>query len=189
MPGGSHVATGREVVLRRKALADAEQDYSWRRDPELARLDGRDPYRSSYEDFLRSFKADLEFPTQGSLALAIDAAPHGHIGNFVAYDIGGGSCEIGLVIGPEERRGMGLGGDAICAFLRWAWASLGVRLVYLHTLEWNAPARRCFERCGFRAAATVERPPGRMIRYEAAREWWLLEDERSPYPRAGAERE
>ncbi|MCA9825227.1 MAG: GNAT family N-acetyltransferase [Dehalococcoidia bacterium] len=170
------------VVLRAKRRSDLGDDYAWRIDPELARLDSRPVSRVTFEEFEQEFLAALEFPPPGVLSLSIDVGGE-HVGNLVAYDIiSGESCEIGVVIGRERQRHRGIGREAVTAFLQHAWHRLGLRRVYLHTLEDNAPARRSFEACGFRASARVQRQAW-MIRYEARREWWLMEDERTPYPK------
>jgi RimJ/RimL family protein N-acetyltransferase len=178
------VARGQSALLRRKRLADARQDFEWQSDPELARLEGRPVLADSYDEFLRRFKVDLEFPPDGAVQLAIQDFQGRHLGNLIAYNFDGGSCEFGLSLGDPEARGQGRGSDAICTFLRWAWASLHVSLVYAHTYEWNQRAQRSLERCGMRAAASTERPSGRLIRYEARREWWLMDDNLEAFPRA-----
>jgi len=43
---------GARIILREKRLEDAEQDYIWRSDPELARLDAAYPLTMSYDRFL-----------------------------------------------------------------------------------------------------------------------------------------
>lgn len=178
------LALGTRCVLRRKRLEDAPRDYEWRRDPEIARLDGRDVYGASYDDFLAAQQVELEFPPAGTLSFAIESAGE-HVGNLVVYNIDwvAGSCEFGVVIGRADLRGGGLGSDVVVTFLRYIWQQQQLSMVYLHTFEWNEAARRCFERCGFRAVARVQRPNGVFLRYEARREWWLMEDDREPYPR------
>jgi RimJ/RimL family protein N-acetyltransferase len=173
----------RKVVLRPKQRTDVEDDYQWRMDPELARLDARPESRVTFEEFRRSFLDELEFPRPGWISLAIDVDGE-HVGNMVAYDVvAGDSCEIGIVIGPGERRHIGIGREAVTEFLRYAWDTLGLRKVYLHTLETNEPARRSFEACGFRPVARVQRQHW-MVRYEVRREWWLMEDAQARYPRS-----
>ena len=43
---------GARVVLRDKVPEDAEQDYIWRSDPELARLDAAYPLTMSFDRYL-----------------------------------------------------------------------------------------------------------------------------------------
>ena len=51
---------GARIILREKRLEDAEQDYIWRSDPELARLDAAYPLTMSYDRYLKIFQ-DLPF--------------------------------------------------------------------------------------------------------------------------------
>jgi RimJ/RimL family protein N-acetyltransferase len=182
------VAHGRLVTLRRKRPGDARREYEWQCDAELARFDGRAPLDTSFEDYARSYRALLEFPPGDAIHLAIEEQGAGHVGHLAFYNIQRASAELGITLGYTSARGRGLGPDAICTALRWGWHSLQLRNVYLHTLEWNERARSCFERCGFRAAARVQRPAGEMVRYEAQREWWAMEDAIEPYPRASSVR-
>lgn len=181
------VVAGRRCYLRRKRLADAENDYRWRRDPELARLDGREPETDEFDEFVERMRTELEFPPAGWRMFAIESEDGRHVGNLLMYhlDQGHGSCELGISIGEADDRGRGIGKDAVTAFLRHAWTSLGMRMVYLHTFEWNETAIRCFLDCGFKPATGLS--GGALRRYEARREWWLMEDARDPYPRNGGE--
>jgi hypothetical protein len=51
-----------------------------------------------------------------------------------------------------------------------------LRVVYLHVLEWNERAARCFSRSGFDPVARVLRDGQAFTRMESRREWWLLWD-------------
>ena len=44
---------GARIILRDKIIEDAEQDYIWRSDPELASLDAAFPLTMSYDRFLK----------------------------------------------------------------------------------------------------------------------------------------
>ena len=55
-PGDALSIKGNKVVLREKRIEDAPDDYAWRVDEELARLDATRPLRMSYEDFVRYSK-------------------------------------------------------------------------------------------------------------------------------------
>jgi len=55
----------------------------------------------------------------------------------------------------------------------------GLRKVYLHTLVWNARAKKCFERCGFVECKRVKRSGYDFILMEMKRPARLLRDERS----------
>ena len=49
------LARGELIVLRGKTLADAERDYAWRQDPELAAFDAARPYNGSLKEYLSIF--------------------------------------------------------------------------------------------------------------------------------------
>jgi hypothetical protein len=55
-------ARGRRVILRRKRLSDAKDDYTWRSDEELASYDAVPPIRMSFSDFLASLQVQLRYP-------------------------------------------------------------------------------------------------------------------------------
>ena len=57
------IAHGRKIVLRKKRIEDAEEDYRWRTDPELAELDAavvlRQPFDAFHRDYEHEFAAEL----------------------------------------------------------------------------------------------------------------------------------
>ena len=172
------IATSGRLRLREKRIEDAKAEYAWRRDPEVARYDATRPLILSFQEFVQQFERDLRFANPTRRSYALETLAGEHIGALMYYnaDHTSGTAEYGISIGPSERRDAGLGTEATVAFLRFAWANLPLRRVYLHTLEWNERAHRCFERAGFRDTETVLRHGERFIRMEAKREWWLLWD-------------
>jgi len=151
---------GKKVILRRKRLEDAERDYAWRKDPELARLDAAPPLTMSYQDYLAIYRdeylaseaSEICLNGRRRIRLAIDTLDGQHIGNITLYDIDQGrkQAELGIMIGDKRYWGMGYGTDAILTLLEWVFTETDLERIYLHTLDWNARARRCFEKCGFR---------------------------------------
>ncbi len=65
-----------------------------------------------------------------------------------AIDHSFGRCEFGIFLG--RRRGSGIGTDATRLALDWAFHMLNLRNVLLETYDFNAQARRAYERAGFR---------------------------------------
>ena len=80
------IARGKLVVLRERVESDCPDEYNWRCGEELARLDASYPLRMRYDQFLRYFQEELEFPTPWSHRLAIDSLDGQHIGNAMYYD-------------------------------------------------------------------------------------------------------
>ena len=57
------VLRGVRVLLRGKRMEDAENDYIWRSDPEIARLDAAYPLTMKYERYLKLFQDQVRWPT------------------------------------------------------------------------------------------------------------------------------
>lgn len=166
------------VRIRHKRIEDAPHDFAWRRNVELAAFDASKPIDMTYEEFLEQFQRDLMTLDASRQTFALEAPDETHIGNIMYYngDSIGGSAEFGIAITDSHYWGAGIGTVATVAFLRWLWQARPFRLIYLHTLDWNDRARRCFLAAGFDDAARVHRRQQWFIRMETRREWWLMWD-------------
>ena len=166
---------GARVVLRDKRLEDAEQDYEWRSDPELARLDAAIPLTMSFERYLKIFQDQLRFPTPGSHHFSTETLDGKFIGNCMYYDLDSINmqAELGIVIGDRDYWSNSYGYDTVTTLLDYMFGEKKLNRVYLHTLEWNARAQRCFEKSGFVPVRTVRRMSQDFILMEVKREDWL----------------
>ena len=63
---------GEKTVLREKRLSDAANDYEWRADEELAKLDAARPLRIGYREFLSLYHDEVQYDTPWSRRFAID---------------------------------------------------------------------------------------------------------------------
>jgi RimJ/RimL family protein N-acetyltransferase len=167
------------LIIRQKVESDHADDYAWRCDPEVARYDGNRPLTMSFAEYVRHVEREAALGPLERCSFGLVLEDGRHIGNIMYYNAGPSreSAELGLTIGAADCRGQGLGSAATIAFLRYIWREYPFRRIYLHTLEWNARARRCFENAGFAAIARVFRNDQWFIRMEARREWWLLWDQ------------
>ncbi len=166
---------GARVVLRDKKLEDAEQDYIWRCDPELARLDAAYPLNMTFDRFLKIFEDQLKYPTPGSHHFATETLDGKFIGNCMYYDLDSVNmeAELGIVLGDRDYWGNAYGYDAVTTLLEYMFNEKKLRRVYLHTLEWNKRAHRCFEKCGFVPVRPVRRLSHDFILMEVFRDDWL----------------
>ena len=148
--GDGVLIKGQKTVLREKRITDAPDDYAWRTDEELARLDATRPISMSYDEFLTYSKDELKHPSPLSKRLGIDTQDGRHIGNCMYYDIGlrQGEAELGIMIGDRDYWGRGYGTDSLEALLSHLFTSTQLSYLYLHTLEWNNRARRAFAKAG-----------------------------------------
>jgi RimJ/RimL family protein N-acetyltransferase len=165
---------GERIILREKSYEDAPDDYEWRTDPELARLDATRPLNMSYSDFLRYSKEDLAYPSPSSQRLAIDTVDGKHIGNCMYYDIDllRGETELAVMIGDREYCSRGYGTDAVALLVSHIFTATTLTRIYLHTLAWNVRAQRSFAKAGFREANRVRRNGHDFIQMEIWRTEW-----------------
>ena len=166
---------GAKVILRDKRAEDAEQDYIWRSDPELARLDAAFPLTMSFDRYLKIFQDQLRYPTPGSHHFSTDTLDGKFIGNCMYYDLDSVNmqAELGIVIGDRDYWSNSYGYDAVTTLLDYMFTEKALKRVYLHTLEWNKRAQRCFEKSGFMAVKLVRRMSQDFILMEVLREDWL----------------
>lgn len=154
------VATGELVRLRAKQIEDAEDDYEWRCDPELAAYDAARPLRASFKTFVSTMREELNYPTTHRRTFAIeDLETETHIGNvmYYGYDPRAQEAELGITIGNRDFWSQGYGTDAVRTLVSYLFEELRLRRVYLHTLSWNYRAQRCFDRAGFQRVREVHR--------------------------------
>ena len=186
-PDNRPVAQGRMVVLRHKALTDAEDDYAWRSDEELAKLDATRPLRMKFKDYLRHSRDEIDHPNPRSRRFAIDTHDGKHIGNCMYYDIDlrQGQAELGIMIGDRDYWSKGYGTDTVKSLLRYIFTTTSIDRVYLHTLEWNRRARNSFAKSGFREKGPVRRNGHDFIFMEVWRTEWERVAARDETPVAG----
>ncbi len=166
---------GARIILRDKRIEDAEQDYIWRSDTELAKLDAAYPLTMTYDRFLKIYSDQLKYPTPGSHHFAACTYEGKFIGNCMYYDFDSVNmeAELGIVIGDRDYWGNAFGYDAVTTLLEHLFVEKNLKRVYLHTLEWNERAQRCFSKCGFQEVRRVRRMAYDFILMEVKRQDWM----------------
>ena len=168
---------GQKVILREKNIEDAEDDYRWRTDEELAKLDATRPINMSFSNFRSYVEEEIRSPSPRSKRLAIDTIYGKHIGNFMYYDIdlSRGESELGIMIGDRSYWSKGYGSDAIRAVRNHLFSQTTLKRLYLHTLEWNERARKSFTNAGLREVKLVSRGGLKFVLMETLRSEWEIE--------------
>ena len=168
---------GQKVILREKNIEDAEDDYRWRTDEELAKLDATRPINMSFSNFRSYVEEEIRSPSPRSKRLAIDTIYGKHIGNFMYYDIDlrRGESELGIMIGDRSYWSKGYGSDAIRAVRNHLFSQTTLKRLYLHTLEWNERARKSFTNAGLREVKLVSRGGLKFVLMETRRSEWEIE--------------
>ena len=164
----------KKVVLREKRIEDALDDYTWRVDDELAKLDATRPLNMAYNDFLRYSQEEIDFPSSRSKRFGIDDLTGKHIGNCMYYDIDTRrhETELGIMIWRSRVLEQGL---------RHRRRGHAVE-VYLHADEYEArlsaharlePARaEVLRKSGFRQIKQVRKRGLDFIQMEILRPEW-----------------
>ena len=165
---------GSKVRIREKREEDIRNEYAWRVDPELSRLDATRPLTMSYEDFFRYSREEMQFPNYRSKRLAVETLEGIHIGNIMYYDLDMRSrqAELGIMIGDKEYWSSGYGTDTVNTLLRHLFTTLELDKVYLHTLSWNYRAQASFNKSGFKSVRDVKRGGQDFILMEVLRPDW-----------------
>ena len=166
---------GARIVLRDKRFEDAENDYRWRSDPELARLDAAIPLTMSFERYLKLFEDQMKYPTPGSHHYSIETLDGLFIGNCMYYDLDtvNREAELGIVIGDRDYWSDGYGYDAVTTLLEHMFTTRELKRVYLHTLEWNGRAQKSFSKSGFNQVRAVRRMAHDFILMDVLRDDWF----------------
>ena len=171
---GDVQARGARVLLREKTAADIANDYRWRVDPELAKLDAATPIRMTFQDFERYSLDEMKHPSSRSKRLSVDTAAGVHIGSVMFYDIDLNSrqAELGIMIGDKDYWGQGYGTESVDILLDHMFGEYPFDRVYLHTLTWNYRAQRSFQKSGFKNVRSVRKGGYDFILMEIWRVEW-----------------
>ena len=166
--------TGDKVVLRDKNMADARDDYTWKSDAELSRLDASPRLTVGFSQFLVDYAGQLRSPASGSRQFAIDTKDGKHIGNCGYYNVDEdrGEAEVGITIGDRNYWSRGYGTDAMKALVDYIFGETGLNRVYLKSLDWNIRAHRSFQKNGFVPCGRIIRDGYNFVFMEMRCEWW-----------------
>lgn len=165
---------GSKTILRGKRLSDAQDDYIWQKDPELAQLDAVPPLATTFSRYLSGYTSELHHPPLGRREFAVETLDGEHIGNCVYYNINEtkGEAELGIVIGNRDYWDKGYGADAVTTLVNHMFSQVNFKRIYLKTLDWNKRAHKCFQKCGFTPCGHLSRDGFNFMLMDILREQW-----------------
>ena len=117
------------------------------RDPEIAHLNGTPPSRMPLWLLRRILRADAARYDRRTFGI-FDEARH-YIGTTELYDLRSDEATLGIIIGERSHWNRGYGFEAIHALLGYAFETLGLERVQLHTFGDNDRAQAAFRKVGF----------------------------------------
>ena len=180
------IASGDLVRIRQKRRRDAFQDWTWRRDADLARLDAARVTALSFDEYRNQYEWQLQRSQAYRSTFAVEAHDGLHIGNVMYYNVDAQrrEAELGVLIGEREFWGGGYGREAVALLLDFIFTTTSIVRVYLHTLDWNVRAQKAFAAVGFRDCGRLRRGDNRFHVMEVRREWlWQRDYQRRGMPR------
>ncbi len=142
---------GNKIRLREKRLADALNDYTWKTDHELARLDAAPQLTMAFSQYLSDYASELRYSFSTRHPFAVEVLDGKHIGNCVYYSVDEpkGEAELGVMIGNRDYWDKGYGAHAVTTLVSYIFRQTNLNRIYLKTLGWNIRAQKCFQKCGF----------------------------------------
>ncbi|MCL2706935.1 MAG: GNAT family N-acetyltransferase [Dehalococcoidia bacterium] len=148
---------GKLVSLHSKSKSDASHEYIWKKDAELAALNGQLPLNDSFEQYLTNLKTAQDDPLSHKWFSIKTLSDKQYIGYCTIYNIDWDATEahVGITIGDRRYWGQGYGEDSIKTLANHAFHCLGMHRLHLKTLERNARAQKCFQKCGFKPCGSI----------------------------------
>lgn len=159
MRKGIDMLTTERLILRPWVEADAEELFSYAKDPRVGPMAGWPPH-TSVENSRQIIRDILAVPETYAIVLKETGLPVGSIGLHFHTDLAAGDdeCELGYWLGVPYW-GRGLVPEAAREMLRRAFLDLGLSRVWCGYYDGNERSRRVQEKLGFRYQRTSDNVP------------------------------
>ena len=159
---------GKLVRLRAFDNSDLMQCLSYSNDYEVMRgASGAVLYPSTVDDEAREMGKSTAY-TAGEYQFAVETlTDRRFIGKcgFTRVNWKNRLAEMAILIGEKEYRGKGYGRDAIRLLCRFGFEEMNLRKIKALVFGFNAPALRCYEKCGFQKEAVLKKEMYREGKY------------------------
>jgi RimJ/RimL family protein N-acetyltransferase len=149
---------GERIVLREYRKEDLEPMRQWVNDPavvdNLSDLFLFPNTLAGTEQFLNSM---LEGKHEAKGFVIADRHSAAYIGqiDLIKIDWKNRYARLGIVIGCAEKRGRGYGTEAIRLIQRFTFERLNLNKLELDVHDYNQPAIRCYQKCGFKEEGRI----------------------------------
>jgi RimJ/RimL family protein N-acetyltransferase len=143
---------GVKCRLRPLRLEDISESIKWRNDPETRRsvMGYRFPITEAME---KEWFNDILTDQGGKrVSFAVESRATSKLVGFVHltnFDWIVRCAEFGITIGPKQERGQGLGSEATCLVLQYAFDALNLKRISLRYISDNETAAHIYNKIGF----------------------------------------
>lgn len=141
---------GEKVRLRAFERNDLEKNHDFVNDYDTVRgMASGILFPCSYEDEQRFMDQQSSY-TRGEFQFAVETLDGELVGRcgILRVDWKNSVAELGIMIGTTNR-GRGFGTDAMRVLCRFCFEEMNLHKLKLSVIAFNAPAIRCYEKCGF----------------------------------------
>ncbi|NLD82706.1 MAG: GNAT family N-acetyltransferase [Clostridiales bacterium] len=108
-------------------------------------------YPSTVDDAARAMNGNTSY-SAGEYQFAVETKKDrlliGQCG-FIKVNWKNRTGELGILIGEKDYRGKGYGADAIRVLCRFGFDEMNLHKIKATVFDFNVPALRCYEKCGF----------------------------------------
>ncbi len=150
---------GERVWLRAAVKTDITVGPNWVADAEIGHFLGmKMPVGEDGAQEYAQMMASQQGKTMFSFSICLLGEERA-IGNVTLRGIEreNGSAELSIVIFDKSRLGRGLGTDALSCLVDFGMGELRLERIYLHVFDYNARAKRSYEKAGFKTDALLRR--------------------------------
>lgn len=148
---------GERVWLRAAVKADVTTGPIWVADAEIGHFLGlKMPIGEDGAEEYARIMAAQQGKTMFSFSICLLGEDRA-IGNVTlrGIDRENGSAELAIVISDKSQLGRGLGTNALDCIVDFGMGELRLERIYLHVFDYNARARRSYEKAGFKTDAVL----------------------------------
>ena len=145
--------SGERVYLSPMSLEDAERYVTWLNDLRTTRF----LTLSAAQVTLHGEREAVQALSKDHNYAIVERERDELIGNCGFFDVETThrSAEVGIFIGDEERRGEGLGAEALRLLCDYGFNVLNFRSVHLRVYAYNQQAIACYRKAGFKEAGRL----------------------------------
>ena len=143
---------GEHIMLREYRQEDYQAIRRWVNDEQSVRyLSSTFWFPQSAMDTEAFLNRMMQSSPNGACFVIADRSDESYLGQLDIFSINWKlRCgDIGLIVGCEEKRGHGVGTEALQLLCQYAFETLGLERLQLDVDMENLRARRCYEKAGF----------------------------------------